>query len=246
MRGAAGLAEQYAAPIQTHLAENLAEIERVRQLYPAARDYTDVYDRCGLLTERSVLGHCIYLSERELKTLAHHGCKVAHCPTANFYLASGLLPLKRVRDAGITVGLGTDVGAGPELNLWQVMRAAIDTQRARTYADPSNPPLRPAEAFHLATQGGADTLNRGQTLGSLDPGKEADLLVLDPAAVVPYGDTTASSNRRNWSRSAFTGAARRPRWRPSCAAMDRTTTERRRMTEEKFQENSRRLPLQNL
>ena len=189
MRGAAELAERYATPIQTHLSENLGEIERVRQLYPTARDYTDVYDRCGLLTSRTVLGHCIHLSEREMKTLSHHGCKVAHCPTANFYLSSGLLPLKRLRDAGITVGLGSDVGAGPELNLWQVMRSAIDTQRARTYADPSNPPLKPVEAFHLATQGGADALDRGQTLGSLDAGKEADFLVLDPAAVARYGDT---------------------------------------------------------
>ena len=189
MRGAAELAERYQAPVQTHLAENLSEIERVRQLYPTAKDYTDVYDRCGLLTARSVLGHCIHLSDREIRTLSHHLAKVAHCPTANFYLSSGLLPLKRLRDAGITVGLGTDVGAGPELNLWQVMRSAIETQRARTYVDPANPPLRPAEAFHLATQGGADTLNKGRTLGSLDPGKEADLLILDPAAVVPYGDT---------------------------------------------------------
>ncbi len=189
MRGAAELAERYATPIQTHLAENLSEIERVRQLYPTARDYTDVYDLCGLVTARSVFGHCIHLSDREIRTLSHHLSKVAHCPTANFYLSSGLLPLKRLRDAGITVGLGTDVGAGPELNLWQVMRSAIETQRARSYTDPANPPLRPAEAFHLATQGGADTLNKGQTLGSLDAGKEADLLVLDPAAVVPYGDT---------------------------------------------------------
>ena len=188
MRGAAELAARYSAPIQTHLAENLAEIGYVRQLYPAARDYTDVYDRCGLVTSRSVFGHCIHLSASEMQTLARHEAKVAHCPTANFFLASGLLPLRRLREAGVTVGLGTDVGAGPELNLWQVMRSAIDTQRARSYTEPSNPPLHPAEAFHLATQGGADTLNKGHIVGSLDPGKEADLLLLDPAAVVPYGD----------------------------------------------------------
>ena len=191
MRGAAELAARHAAPIQTHLAENLAEGARVHALYPDALDYTDVYDRCGLVTPRSVFGHGIHLSDREIGTLARHGAKVAHCPTANFYLASGLLPLRRLREAGVTVGLGTDVGAGPELNLWQVMRAAIDTQRARTYTDASNPPLHPVEAFHLATQGGADTLNRGASLGSLDAGKEADLLVLDPAAVAPYGDTDA-------------------------------------------------------
>ena len=195
MRGAAELAARYAAPIQTHLAENLAEIEHVRRLHPDARDYTDVYDRCGLVTSRSVFGHGIHLSDREIGTLARHGSKVAHCPTANFYLASGLLPLRRLRDAGVTVGLGTDVGAGPELNLWQVMRSAVDTQRARSYVDPSNPALHPVEAFHLATQGGADTLGKGSSLGSLDPGKEADLLVLDPAAVAPYGDAAGLDPR---------------------------------------------------
>ncbi len=188
MRGAAELAARYNAPIQTHLAENRAELERVRQLFPDARDYTDVYDRCGLLTPRTVLGHCLHLSERELAALAARGAKVAHCPTANFFLTSGLLPLDRIRQAGIGVGLGTDVGAGTELNLWQVMRSALETQKARSYYEPGVRLLQPAEAFHLATQGGAETLGLGRTVGSLEPGKEADLLVIDRSELGAYGD----------------------------------------------------------
>ena len=188
MRGAAELAARHNAPIQTHLAENFGEIAAVRQLFPTARDYTDVYDRCGLLTPRTILGHCLHLSDREVIVLAERGAKVAHCPTANFFLTSGLLPMNRLRAAGIGLGLGSDVGAGTELNLWQVMRAAVETQKARSYYEAGTPLLQPAEAFHLATQGGAEVLGLGEVIGSLDPGKEADLVVLDPARLGPYGD----------------------------------------------------------
>ena len=188
LRGVAELAKRYEAPIQTHLAENVAEIERVRQLFAWAKDYTDVYDQCGLLGPRTVLGHCIHLSEREIATLAERGAGVAHCPTANFFLTSGLLPLDRLLAAGIRVGLGSDVGAGPELNLWQVMRSAVETQKARSYYEKPVRLLKPIEAFHLGTQGGAEMLGLGQVTGSLDAGKEADLLVLDRAMLNPYAE----------------------------------------------------------
>ena len=188
MRGAAALARRYDAPVQTHLAENFGEIERVKLLFPDAYDYTDVYDRCGLLGPRTTLGHCLHLSDREVAVLADRGAVVAHCPTANFFLDSGLLPLARLRAAGVRVGLGSDVGAGPELNLWQVMRSALETQKARSYYEPETAPLSAAAAFHLATQGGAEALGLGGVIGTLDPGKEADLLVLDRAALGPYGD----------------------------------------------------------
>lgn len=205
MCGAAGLAATYGAPIQTHLAENLAELERVRQLFPTAKDYTDVYDRCGLLTPRTVLGHCLHLSDRELTVLAGRGAKVAHCPTANFFLTSGLLPLDRVLRAGIGVGLGTDVGAGTELNLWQVMRAALETQKARSYYERDVHLLNPAEAFFLGTQGGAETLGLGAVVGSLEPGKEADLLVIDRADLGAYGDPGALDPHETVSLCIYRG-----------------------------------------
>ena len=127
-----------------------------------------MYDRCGLLTPRTVLGHCLHLSDREIAVLAERGAKVAHCPTANFFLTSGLLPMDRLRAAGIGIGLGSDVGAGTELNLWQVMRAAVETQKARSYYEPGTPLLQPAEAFHLATQGGAEVMGLGQIVGTLE------------------------------------------------------------------------------
>lgn len=187
MRSAAELAEKYGAYIQTHLAENREEIEKVHHLYMSARDYTDVYEKAGLLTPRTMLGHCIHLSEREIASIAASHSNVAHCPTSNLFLGSGLMKLDQLRKAGIPVGLGSDVAAGPELNMWQVMRAAVDVQRARTFHEPEVPPLRLPEAFYLATMGGARALGKAGAIGTLDVGKEADFVVMDFGALLPYG-----------------------------------------------------------
>jgi len=186
MRSAADLATQYNTYVQTHLAENRDEIERVKHLFPQATDYTDVYARCGLLGPKTVFGHCIHLSSREHEALSAAGSVVAHCPTANLFLRSGIIPLDTVRKAGIRVGLGSDVAAGAELNLWHVMRSAVESQTARSFYQPEAAPLSPAEALHLATQGGAEALGKGQVIGSLEIGKEADLTVMDLGAMLPY------------------------------------------------------------
>ncbi|PYJ85166.1 MAG: hypothetical protein DME70_10020 [Verrucomicrobia bacterium] len=187
MRSAGELAQRFGAYIQTHLAENQEEIEKVRNLHMAARDYTDVYEKCGLLTPKTMLGHCIHLNTREIDTIAAAQSNIAHCPTSNFFLGSGLLKLDQLLNAGIAIGLGSDVAAGPELNMWQVMRSALAVQKARYMAEPNLPRMRPSEAFYLATSGGARALGKAETIGSLDIGKEADLLVVDLAALLPYG-----------------------------------------------------------
>ena len=187
MRSAAELAQRFGAYIQTHLAENGEEIEKVRNLHMAARDYTDVYEKCGLLTPKTMLGHCIHLNAREIDAIAAAQSNIAHCPTANLFLGSGLLKLDQLLNAGIAIGLGSDVAAGPELNMWQVMRSALAVQKARYMAEPNLPRMRPSEAFYLATSGGARALGKSDTIGSLDIGKEADLLVVDLAALLPYG-----------------------------------------------------------
>jgi len=187
MRSAGELAKEHGAYIQTHLAENREEIEKVHHLHMSARDYTDVYEHAGLLTPKTMLGHCIHLHEREIGAIAASKSSVAHCPTSNLFLGSGLMKLDHLRKAGIAVGLGSDVAAGPELNLWQVMRAAIEVQRARTFYERDVPALRVSEALHLATAGGARALGKAAAIGTLDVGKEADLLVVDLDALLPYG-----------------------------------------------------------
>jgi guanine deaminase len=187
MRGAAELAARFNAYLQTHLAENREEIEKVHHLFMGAHDYTHVYEKCGLLTSKTVLGHCIHLKPREIEAIAVAQANVAHCPTSNLFLGSGLMKLDQLMKAGIAVGLGSDVAAGPELNMWQVMRSAIDVQKARAAYEPNLRPLRPAEALYLATAGGAKSLGKLSVIGTLDPGKEADLLLVDIAATLPYG-----------------------------------------------------------
>lgn len=186
MRSAAEMAARFEAYLQTHLAENREEIEKVRHLYMGSHDYTHVYEKCGLLTPKTMLGHCIHLNPREIAALAATQANVAHCPTSNLFLGSGLMKLDQLLKAGIPVGLGSDVAAGPELNMWQVMRAAIDVQKARGAYEPNLRPLRPSEAFYLGTQGGARALGKAAIIGTLDPQKEADLLVIDLSALAPY------------------------------------------------------------
>jgi guanine deaminase len=152
-----------------------------------SRDYTDVYEKCGLLTPKTMLGHCIHLSSREIDAIAAAQSSIAHCPTSNLFLGSGLFRLDQLLKAGLAIGLGSDVAAGPELNMWQVMRGALDVQKARSMFEPNLQRLRPSEAFYLATSGGARALGKSATIGSLDAGKEADLIVVDLAALLPYG-----------------------------------------------------------
>src|SRR5947207_14518475 len=191
MRGAGELAARFGAYVQTHLAENREELEKVHHLHMAARDYTHVYEKCGMLTPRTVVGNCIHLNPREIAAIAAAQSSVAHCPSSNLFLGSGLMKLDQLLKAGINVGLGSDVAGGPELNMWQVMRAAIEVQKARSAYEPNLRPLRPSEAFYLATTGGARALGKAKIIGTLDPGKEADLTIVDLAALLPYPNPEA-------------------------------------------------------
>jgi len=186
MRAAAELAARFNAYLQTHLAENREEIEKVHHLFMGAHDYTHVYEKCGLLTPKTVLGHCIHLKPREIEAIAVAQSTVAHCPTSNLFLGSGLMKLDQLMKAGIQVGLGSDVAAGPELNMWQVMRAAVDVQKARTAYEANLRPIRPIEALYLATLGGARALGKASMIGTLAAGEEADLVVVDVSATLPY------------------------------------------------------------
>src|SRR3954452_17217412 len=187
MRSAADMATRFDAYLQTHLAENREEIEKVHHLFMGARDYTHVYEKCGLLTPKTMLGHCIHLNPREIAAIAAAQSNVAHCPTSNLFLGSGLMKLDQLMKAGIPVGLGSDVAAGPELNMWQVMRAAIDVQKARGAYEPNLRALRPSEAFYLGTHGGARALGKAKIIGTLDAGKEAYLIMVDLSLLTPYG-----------------------------------------------------------
>lgn len=191
MTEAASLAKKFDAYIQTHLSENHDEIACVRQRFPENTSYTDVYDSCHLLGDRTVLGHCIHLSDAEIEQLVSSKSIIAHCPTSNFFLRSGIMPLDRLQDAGLRIGLGSDVAGGPELNMWQVMRSTIEAQQARSFYETDVRVPTPADALYLATLGGAMGLGLDNAIGTLDVAKDADLIVINPSACLP----TASNSR---------------------------------------------------
>lgn len=186
LRESAALAAATGTYWQTHLAEDRDEIEQVARLFPDARDYTDVYDIAGGLGPRAILAHAIHLSPREVDRLAETGARVAHCPSSNMFLASGAMPLAKYLEAGIVVGLGSDVAGGPELSMFSVMRAGGYTQSGRhTMFGEKRALLRPLDWLRLATYDGARALGLEKTIGSLEVGKEADFIVVDPRLTNP-------------------------------------------------------------
>ncbi|HSJ00121.1 MAG TPA: amidohydrolase family protein [Patescibacteria group bacterium] len=187
LRESATLARVHGAYWQTHLSEDAGEIGEVLRLFPGARDYLDVYDRADALGPRTILAHAIHLSAREVARIVETGSRVAHCPASNLFLSSGMMPLGAYRAAGITVGLGSDVAAGPEVSVFTVMRAGAVTQRVLEltgHADRANA-TRAVEWLRLATLEGAAALGLDDEIGSLEVGKEADLIAVDPRLTTP-------------------------------------------------------------
>lgn len=197
MKESAELASSYDTFIQTHISENHGEIEAVKNLFPQCNSYADIYASADLLTPKTILGHGVHLTDPELDLIKHSDARIAHCPTSNLFLNSGLYPLDKINNNNILTALASDIAGGPELNMWQVMRSAIEIQKARCFQqglEPSIPELSPTQAFYLATQGAAQVLHKEKTIGSLKVGKEADITVVDLNKTLPLnGEFTAES-----------------------------------------------------
>lgn len=161
-----------AAWVHTHISENQAEVRWVQELFPEA-EYADVYDRYGLLDDKTVLAHGVWLTAEELDLLARRGARISHCPNSNLFLGSGLFPLHRVLEAGVIVGLGSDIGAGTTPSFFNAMADAYKVQQVQGVS------LSPFHLWYLATLGGAKALSLSDETGSLEPGKSADFLVID-------------------------------------------------------------------
>jgi guanine deaminase len=162
--------------LHTHMSENVDEIARVGELFPDARDYLDVYARYGLVTDRSVFAHCVHADDEALRRMRDAGAAAVFCPSSNLLLGSGLFSLRQACRCGVTVGLGTDVGAGASFSLLHMMGEAYKVGQMK------GENLDPLHAFYLGTLGGARALRLDGKIGNLTPGKEADFLVLDLAA----------------------------------------------------------------
>ena len=181
LRESAALAEHYGATWQTHLAEDAREISTVAAEFPEALDYLDVYERAGGLGRKALLAHAIHLSEREITRMVETDSAIAHCPVSNMFIRSGVMPIDRYRDAGLRIGLGTDVAGAPELSVITQMRLGFfqHNSRATVAGDGAAVPT-PLEWIRLGTLGGAEALGLDDVIGSIEVGKEADLIAVDP------------------------------------------------------------------
>jgi guanine deaminase len=187
LEGCGALAREKGLPIQTHLSEQQPECQAVRERF--GQEYLEVYEEAGLVGPRSLFAHAIWLTAREWQHLAP--CAIAHCPTSNVFLGSGVMNWQRAQVA--RVGLGSDVGAGPDLSIFRVARMAWTVHLLDGRA-PS-----PADLLRAATAGGARALGFDD-VGSLEAGKSADFIVLDAGHVVPAGAPTTESTEDLLSR----------------------------------------------
>ena len=162
--------------MQTHLSEQTDECLWVAELFPEAEDYLDTYDRFGLLGPNALYGHAIHLTEGEIGRLIEAGAALVHCPTSNTFIGSGLFDMEGLKARGLRVGLATDTGGGSSFSMLRTMASAYEVAQLRHRA------LHPAELLWLATAGSAGALGLSDRIGSLKPGIEADLVVLDLAS----------------------------------------------------------------
>jgi guanine deaminase len=178
LRGAANLAKPHSTIIQTHLAESEAECRMVENLFDG-KSYADVYDAAGLLTPQTLLAHGIHLDSNERATLAARQSVVVHCPTANVFLRSGIMPRCEYQRDGIHTSLGSDIGAGTERSMPRVAQAMINTAKRLALDDPQAAVPTAVEAWWQITRGNAGALGWTE-IGRIEPGADADLLVIKP------------------------------------------------------------------
>lgn len=183
MDGLGQLQRQFGTAMQSHLSENLSEIEWVKQLRPWARFYGEAYDRPGLFGGEchTVMAHCIWSSEEERARMKEQGVFLAHCPQSNMNVSSGIAPVRTWLNEGQKAGLGSDVAGGAHLSIFRAMTDAIQSSKLRwRLVDDSLPALTLPEALYLATKGGGEFFGK---VGSFEPGYEFDAIVMDDSAL---------------------------------------------------------------
>lgn len=195
LSGLGKLAASYNPPlhIQTHISETNDEIALVHQLFPDAASYADVYDKAHLLTERTILAHGVHLTADERALIRKRGSKVAHCPSSNSALGSGLAPVRMLLDDGLTVGLGTDVSGGYSASVLEAARQAFVVSRLLNYSTEfhemggnstdGHEKLSVDEILYLATRGGAAVVDMADDIGGFDKGMIWDAQLVELGAV---------------------------------------------------------------
>lgn len=198
MKKLGALARSYDLPIQSHISENLNEISFTLEIFPGHKNYAEVYDAAGLLTNKCVMAHGVHLEDEEIKLFAERGTAVAHCPNSNTNLRSGMCDVKRLIEGGVKVGLGTDISGGNRISILDSMRAALDVSHHINFMKKQNvkgtgqvpetpenfkyEPLDYKQAIFLATLGGAQAMALDSKIGNFIIGKSFDALMIDAYA----------------------------------------------------------------
>lgn len=189
MRGLGKLSAERDLRIQSHLSENQSEVAWVKELVPESTSYANAYelfDTMGSAELPTIMAHCVYSGEEEMSILKKHGAYIAHCADSNMNLTSGIAPIRKFMDAGIKVGLGTDVAAGSSMNMLKTM--LITLQASKMYyrlVDTDVKPLSFEEVFYLATAGGGEYFGK---VGTFKDGYEFDAVVIDDSKMYSMRD----------------------------------------------------------
>ena len=183
LRACGELARKYQLPVQSHLSENTSEIAWVHELEKESTSYGDAYNRYGLFGQTpTIMAHCVWTQGKELELMKQNGVMVAHCPTSNFNLSSGIAPVRSFLDEGLHVGLGSDISGGHDLNMLRILVYAIQVSKMHYQLDHNKAFLTLPEIFWIATKSAGSFFGK---VGSFEPGYEFDALVIDDAVLYP-------------------------------------------------------------
>ncbi|MCD8036431.1 MAG: amidohydrolase family protein [Clostridiales bacterium] len=181
MYGLAEIMNKYDLPVQSHLSENPSEIAWVKELCPWSSSYGNAYDTYGLMNSKTIMAHCVHMTEEEMDIMKNKGVFAAHCPESNINIASGISPASRMLHEGIKIGLGSDVSGGTTLSIPRAMILAAQCSKIYwRYIDQKYKPLTLENIFYMATIGGGEFFGK---VGSFDEGYEFDALVLDDSTI---------------------------------------------------------------
>jgi guanine deaminase len=177
------LAAKYQLPVQSHLSENTSEIAWVAELEPESKSYGDAYNRYGLFGQTpTIMAHCVWTKGHELELMKQNGVMVAHCPTSNFNLSSGMAPIRSLLDEGVSIGLGSDISGGHDLNMFRMLVYAIQVSKMHYQLDHDKAFLTLPEIFWIATKSAGSFFGK---VGSFEPGYDFDALVIDDSVLYP-------------------------------------------------------------
>lgn len=179
LAGLGQLAIKYNLPVQSHMAESMDEVNRVADLFPDQREYYKVYDEYQLFGQTpTLMAHCVHLNDASIQCMRDNGVIAVHCPESNLNLTSGIMPARKLLEAGVQVGLGSDIGAGHDLSIPHMMIKSIQMSKVIYNAEKNHKPLTLAEAFYMGTKGGGKFFGK---VGSFEAGYSCDALIIDDA-----------------------------------------------------------------